>query len=66
MRDLLTALALALVLEGVAYALFPTAMQRMVAAILATPAGSLRMAGLVLATLGVAGVWLVRSATLGP
>jgi uncharacterized protein YjeT (DUF2065 family) len=65
-RDLLTALALALVLEGVAYALFPAAMQRMVAAILAMPASSLRMAGLVMATLGVAGVWLVRAATLGP
>jgi uncharacterized protein YjeT (DUF2065 family) len=65
-RDFLTALALALALEGVAYALFPDAMRRMVASILAMPSASLRMAGLVAATLGVAGVWLVRTAMIGP
>jgi len=64
-RDFLTALALALALEGVAYALFPDAMRRMVASILAMPPASLRMAGLVAATLGVAGVWLVRTAMIG-
>ena len=66
MRDFLTALCLAMALEGVAYALFPDAMRRMVASILAMPAASLRMAGVVAATLGVAGVWLVRTAMIGP
>ena len=66
MRDFLTALALSLVVEGVAYALFPAAMQRLVAAVLAMPAGSLRLAGLAMVTVGVAGVWLVRSAIVGP
>lgn len=66
MRDFLTALCLAVALEGVAYALFPAAMRRMVASVLAMPPASLRMAGLVAATLGVAGVWLVRSATVAP
>jgi len=65
-RDFLTALCLAVALEGVAYALFPAAMRRMVASVLAMPPASLRMAGLVAATLGVAGVWLVRSATVAP
>ncbi|MGE5477573.1 MAG: DUF2065 domain-containing protein [Bacteroidales bacterium] len=61
MRDFLTALCLALVIEGVAYALFPGAMQRMIAAVLAMPPSTLRMFGLTIVAAGVAGVWLVRS-----
>jgi uncharacterized protein YjeT (DUF2065 family) len=60
-RDFLTALCLALVIEGVAYALFPGAMQRMIAAVLAMPPATLRMFGLTIVAAGVAGVWLVRS-----
>lgn len=61
MKDFLTACGLALVIEGVAYALFPGAMQRMVMAILTMPPNTLRRCGVVAAALGVAGVWLARS-----
>ncbi|HZS84876.1 MAG TPA: DUF2065 domain-containing protein [Stellaceae bacterium] len=60
MKDLWTALALVLVLEGVVYALFPEGMKRMAAQMLTVPAPMLRAAGLVAACLGVGAVWLVR------
>ena len=66
MKDFLTACGVALVIEGVAYALFPGAMQRMIATLLAMPTETLRRFGLLAAALGVAGVWLARSATLTP
>jgi uncharacterized protein YjeT (DUF2065 family) len=58
--DLLTALALAVAVEGILYALFPEAMKRMMAAVLVQPAANLRAAGLVAATLAVLVVWLIR------
>jgi uncharacterized protein YjeT (DUF2065 family) len=58
--DLATALALILVIEGAVYALFPDAMKRMLARVMAMPAGSLRAAGLASAVAGVAIVWLLR------
>lgn len=61
MRDLLTALALMLVIEGVLYAAFPDAMRRAIAAALALPQSTLRTAGLVAAAVGVAAVWAIRS-----
>lgn len=60
MADLLTALGLAIALEGVAYALFPGAMKKMLLQVLAQPSGNLRNAGLAAAVLGVAVIWLVR------
>ncbi len=60
MADLLTALGLAIALEGAAYALFPSAMKKMLLQVLAQPSGHLRNAGLVAAALGVAVVWMVR------
>jgi uncharacterized protein YjeT (DUF2065 family) len=66
LRDFLTACSLALAIEGVAYALFPGAMQRMVAAVLTMSPDALRRFGVVAAALGVAGVWLVRSAIVAP
>lgn len=66
MKDFLTACSLALVIEGVAYALFPGAMQRMIATILAMPPQTLRLFGVVSAAGGVAGVWLVRTALVTP
>jgi uncharacterized protein YjeT (DUF2065 family) len=60
MKDLWTALALALVLEGVLYALFPDGMKRLVAQMLTMPAPVLRAAGLAAACLGVSAVWLMR------
>lgn len=66
MRDFLTALCLALVIEGVAYALFPGAMQRLVAAVLTMTPQALRRFGLFSAIAGVTGVWLVRAAIVAP
>ena len=60
MKDLWTALALVLVIEGVLYALFPEAMKKMVAQMLVVPAPVLRAAGLAAACLGVGFVWLMR------
>ncbi|MCB2099848.1 MAG: DUF2065 domain-containing protein [Rhodobacterales bacterium] len=60
MTDFLAALGLALAIEGVAYALFPDAMKRMMAQVLSLPSQQLRAAGLVAAALGVVFVWLVR------
>lgn len=56
MHDLLTGLALALVIEGVLYAAFPAAMRRAIVAALALPESTLRVAGLIAAALGVAAV----------
>jgi uncharacterized protein YjeT (DUF2065 family) len=58
--DLLTALALILVIEGVAYALFPEGMKRILAQVLALPPASLRNAGLMSAIAGLVLVWLAR------
>jgi uncharacterized protein YjeT (DUF2065 family) len=60
MADLLTALGLAIALEGAAYALFPGAMTKMLLQVLAQPAAHLRTAGLTAAVIGVGVVWLVR------
>jgi uncharacterized protein YjeT (DUF2065 family) len=58
--DLITALALVLVIEGALYALFPDVMKRVVLSIADMPAATLRNVGLVAATVGVAIVWLIR------
>jgi hypothetical protein len=60
MSDLWTGLALALVIEGALYALFPEGMKRAAARALSVPPQALRMAGLAAACVGVAVVWLVR------
>ncbi len=62
MNDFLTALALAIVIEGVAYALFPDAMKQMMLRAMAMPASMLRLAGLAAAVFGVMMVGLVRIA----
>ena len=60
MADLLTALALAVAIEGALYALFPEAMKKMIRHALAQPPGNLRTAGVAAAVVGVGVVWLVR------
>lgn len=60
MTDLLTALALILVIEGLIYAAFPEQLKRMLAAVLALPATTLRIAGLAAAAVGFVLVWLIR------
>ncbi len=58
--DVLTALALILVIEGAIYALFPEAMKRFLAQVMVLSASSLRSDGLVSAIAGGALVWLLR------
>ncbi len=60
MHDLVTALALVLVIEGCLYAVFPEAMKRAAAQATALPPHMLRTVGLAAACIGVALVWLVR------
>ncbi len=60
MTDFATALALALVIEGVLYSLVPGTMQRLNAQVSVMPASALRIAGLAAACFGVAAVWLIR------
>jgi uncharacterized protein YjeT (DUF2065 family) len=60
MRDLGTALALVLVIEGILYALFPEGMKRVAARSTLVPPQALRAAGLLAACIGVAVVWLLR------
>jgi uncharacterized protein YjeT (DUF2065 family) len=60
MRDLATAIALILVIEGILYALVPDAMKRLAVRTMSMPAQTLRAAGLIAACLGVALVWVLR------
>jgi uncharacterized protein YjeT (DUF2065 family) len=59
-RDLGTALAMVLVIEGVLYALFPEGMKRLMVQMLSVPPSTLRIAGLAAACLGVVFVYLAR------
>ena len=61
LSELAIALALVFVIEGVLYALFPAAMQRMLAQIATLSPQFLRAAGLFSAILGVVLVWLLKS-----
>lgn len=65
MRDLLTALALVLVIEGVLWALLPDMMKRAAALALTLDSQRLRTVGLVTAVVGVLLVWVVRRAAGG-
>ena len=60
MRDLLTALALILVIEGVVYALFPELAKRLAIRTTQAPSQALRIGGLIAAFLGVFLVWALR------
>ena len=60
MTDLLTAIALAIALEGALYALFPEAMKKFMLQVLEQPDSALRRAGMTAAIAGVAMIWLIR------
>jgi len=60
MSDLLTALGLVLVLEGVLYALVPGGMKAIMRSALESSDQTLRLTGLVVAVIGVFLVWIVR------
>ncbi len=61
MSDLLTALALVLVIEGVTLALIPHRLHQLIKAMEQMPPAFLRIAGLVCAAFGVFFVWLIRA-----
>jgi len=61
MNDLLTALAIALFIEGAAYALFPHAMKKAMLQVLAQPASTVRSVGLAVALTAVVLVWFLRA-----
>ncbi|MBE0532861.1 MAG: DUF2065 domain-containing protein [Rhodospirillales bacterium] len=60
MSDLITAVGLAIAIEGLLYALFPDGMKAAMAKLQTQPASHLRTAGLVAAVVGVSVVWIVR------
>ncbi len=58
--DLAVGLGLALVLEGLGYAIFAKPLKRMIGQVLSLPDFAIRLTGLTIAALGVIIVWLVR------
>ena len=60
MSDLVVALGLVLVIEGLLWSLFPGLGRKLLETSAGTPESSLRMAGAVAVALGVAVVWLIR------
>jgi hypothetical protein len=59
-RDLLAALGLALVVEGVLFAAFPEAVRRALIDAARSPRERMRVVGLLSAAAGVVVVWLAR------
>jgi uncharacterized protein YjeT (DUF2065 family) len=60
MSDLIVAIGLVLVIEGLLWSLFPGLGRKLLETSAGAPESSLRMAGAVAVALGVAVVWLVR------
>ncbi|MFN3076828.1 MAG: DUF2065 domain-containing protein [Alphaproteobacteria bacterium] len=60
MNDFLTAATLALILEGILYAIAPGPMKRAIERLLSVPNEPLRLYGLLVATTGVGLLWLMR------
>jgi len=61
MTDLVTALGLVLVIEGIVYGAFPQLGRRVGEFLRTASADQLRVAGLVSAAIGLGIVWLARS-----
>lgn len=60
MTDFFAALALAVVIEGLAYAAFPAQMKKALAAILSLPASTIRAVALTCAGAGLVLLWFLR------
>ena len=60
MKELLLALCLAMVLEGMVYALFPNGMRRLMHAFFEAPEAAIRLTGLGTAAVGLGLIWLIR------
>ena len=61
MAELSTALALAIALEGIFYALFPGTMRQLILRVLEMPDSVLRISGLAAAITAVAAIAIIRS-----
>jgi len=60
MPELVVAIGLVFVIEGLVFAAFPRAAKRLAATALESPENSLRIAGIVSAVVGIVLIWLVR------
>ena len=60
MPELIVAIGLVFVIEGLVFAAFPRAAKRLAATALESPENSLRIAGIVSAVVGIVLIWLVR------
>jgi len=60
--DFLTGIAFFLIIEGLVYALAPSALKRMAQMLPQIPENQLRTSGLVAVALGVVMVWFIRGA----
>ncbi|MBX3532065.1 MAG: DUF2065 family protein [Rhizobiaceae bacterium] len=60
MGDLVAALGLVLVLEGLIYGAFPAFAKRLAAEVLTIPESALRIGGIAAMAVGVVVVWLIR------
>ena len=60
MPELIVAIGLVFVIEGLVFAAFPAAAKRLAATALESPENSLRIAGIVSAVVGIVLIWLVR------
>jgi uncharacterized protein YjeT (DUF2065 family) len=58
--DLLTGLALVLVIEGAVFALFPGRKRNLLTTLLTLPDNVVRLTGLLSVALGVFAVWMIR------
>lgn len=60
MSEFLTAIGLAMAIEGALYALFPGHMKKMMLHVIAQPYNHMRLGGIVAAFAGVVMIWLIR------
>jgi uncharacterized protein len=60
MPELIVAIGLVFVIEGLLFAAFPGMAKRLAATALESPENSLRIAGIISAVLGLVLIWLVR------
>jgi len=58
--DLLVAIGLVLVIEGILYAAFTDQLKAMMIQVLKMPTATIRTSGLVVAAIGVLIIWMVR------
>jgi len=58
--EFFSALALAVIIEGLVYAAFPEQMKRMLASVQSMPASTIRAVALACAAFGLVLLWLVR------